>query len=515
MDETKAGTLPVTIAPDGQSEPRWPALVAFFTVWCIPQTTAQRTAHVSLGSAFLVHVLASLGAVLLTILFVAIAETLGPLGILGVIEALIDALAEIVVEIGRQPKENVLVLVIVVVLVELGFLAAALLVTPWGAQDEPIRSSFAHALRRVWLVTAHVLVAVFLVGVLGTTLSRMDTAWYAAYIATEPVPPQPPTEAPPGSRAWRAYEEAKQRYWREMRLWSGIVESKKPWHFRHLEDKIGCACLLSVFWIVWALLRSVAAPRRLAPFVRPPTCEACGYNLTAIPLESRCPECGEPVILSLGPNARAGTPWQRRREIGRLAALRRCSLDSFSRPRQFGRQIRIVSPGSDHGRFLCVHLPVIFAVSAFAMATYVVGEWVRRGRWYPGGSSTLEGAVLRIGGITGCLVVLAALGLTLLSAGLIGVWFSLRDKRNLLRGSVQVASYLAGMLTLWVALACALAVVLAMLENAGWFRAAETATGINDELLAFVTWLIPNLVCLVAYFSLVARGTAGLRYANW
>jgi len=51
-------------------------------------------------------------------------------------------------------------------------------------------------------------------------------------------------------------------------------------------------------------------------------------------------------------------------------------------------------------------------------------------------------------------------------------------------------------------------------EKARLFRIIEDVTGIDDGVLAFFAWLIPNLVCAVTYFGLVARGTAGLRYAN-
>ena len=40
--------------------PRWPAWMAFFTAPWVPLTTAVRTDHVSLKSAFLVHLLSLL-----------------------------------------------------------------------------------------------------------------------------------------------------------------------------------------------------------------------------------------------------------------------------------------------------------------------------------------------------------------------------------------------------------------------------------------------------------------------
>ena len=39
-------------------------------------------------------------------------------------------------------------------------------------------------------------------------------------------------------------------------------------------------------------------------------------------------------------------------------------------------------------------------------------------------------------------------------------------------------------------------------------------TGIYRDLLAQLTWLLPNLACCIGYCLLVRRGTAGTQYAN-
>lgn len=463
----------------------------------------------SLFDAFVVHFLSAVAIILLVSVLIGIAEVPGAVGITGAVWGLMTVLGGITEEFARYPWQVGLTTAAIGASIELGFVALALVITPWGAQDEPIRSSFANALRRTWLHTTHALVAVLLVGTLGTTLSRMETAWDSTYPIPAPEwPERPPEDLPRDSQAWKDYQKDRQRLWEQHRKWMKELESKQPWYFRHLEIIIIDASVLSAIWLAWALLRAVGAPRRTPPIPRPPTCEACGYNLTTIPMESRCPECGEPVMHSLGPNTRCGTPWQRRTEVGRLAAWWRCCVDSISRPRQFGRQVRVVSLGTDHRRFLVTHLPIVFILTAVGVILLFVVDTGQN----PFAEEPIVAFV--VCPLLGTMVTLATLGLTMLAAGVVGLWYVIQDKRNLLAGSMQIASYLAGYLTLWIAFAWATGAIVMAMNEAGLFHIMENVSGIDDDLLAFFAWLIPNLVCAVAYFDLVARGTAGLRYAN-
>ena len=82
--------------------------------------------------------------------------------------------------LARKPKEVVLTILGIALLVELGFLGVGYLVMPWGAYDEPLGASFRHALRRVWLQTPHVVLIIATVGAIGIPLSRWDRAWQQA-----------------------------------------------------------------------------------------------------------------------------------------------------------------------------------------------------------------------------------------------------------------------------------------------------------------------------------------------
>jgi hypothetical protein len=496
-------------APAPEAEPaRWSAWMAFLTAWCLPATTARRTNHTHLAEAFAIHLASALLVFLLLCLFIGVAEVAGPVGIVGALVGMLKVLDDVLGDFARNPKETTLVLAGSAIFIELGFLALALLITPWGARDEPFRVSYTHALRRVWLHSAHGLVAVLLVGTWGTTLSRMDTAWHDAYPVAAPTWPAQPTGVPRDSQAWQDYQAAVQEASKQYTEWWQEIRRKKPWYLHHLEVSIGGTCILSALWLVWALLRAVGAPRRTPPIVRPPTCEACGYNLTTIPMESRCPECGEPVALSLGPAARPGTPWERRRELGRLTAWWQCCVELSRRPKQFARQIPVVSPGANHRRFLFFHLPIVFVIALVGLnAAFVIDT---------GRTPFTEAPEVAFGvfPMLSALVTLGAAALTLAAALLTGLWYAITDKRNLLPGSMQIACYLAGVLTLCIAFAWLTGLSVAALAEANVFQTLENIILVHDDLLTFLAWFMPNIVWLVGFFGLVFRATAGLRYAN-
>jgi hypothetical protein len=88
--------------------------------------------------------------------------------------------------------------------------------------------------------------------------------------------------------------------------------------------------VLALFWASHA----VTGVRRLQPTVAlPPTCEQCGYNLSFLSTEGRCPECGTPIAESLEPDrARPGPAWESRPSP--RTWLRAAAAVAF-RPRQF------------------------------------------------------------------------------------------------------------------------------------------------------------------------------------
>jgi hypothetical protein len=97
-------------------------------------------------------------------------------------------------------------------------------------------------------------------------------------------------------------------------------------------------------------------------------CEACGYILTGLPAEGKCPECGRAIAESL-PARRIGSPWQQRPG---LAAWWRTSLTLLSSPRERFETLRVDRRRSRlllfvnlaHAAVLFVApMPLIFVVS--------------------------------------------------------------------------------------------------------------------------------------------------------
>jgi len=266
---------------------------------------------------------------------------------------------------------------------------------------------------------------------------------------------------------------------------------------------IGVAC---VVWILWALLQAAVVRRPAPPIARPPMCEFCGYNLTGTPIESRCPECGQLAIDSLGPEARPGTPWDHAERGGRLGAWWRCGVNAICRPRQFGRQIRIGPQTHRHRRFLATHLPLIFLFGAQGMA----GCFLYKHPTY----AEEPGIVWAVPPVFGCLAMLAALTIAGLAAGLVGLVYSLRNERNLLPASMQMACYLGLYITAWTAFSSALSVVLFILSEEDMLHLLAKQLKTYEGFLIFCAWVLPNLALLAGFLVLLWRGTGATQYAN-
>jgi rRNA maturation protein Nop10 len=482
---------PATMTPDEQ---RWPAWMTFATVGILPATTARRTEQVSLGAAYVVHFLGALGIIIVCFFWGAWAGLHGSATMIDIMIEMLDFLDTVVREVARHPVEGILISVACVVGAEVGYVLGALLCAPWGADHEPFRASIRNAIHRAWLHTPHIVLVLLLGG--GPAVYLMRAADEA------------------GSTSWRQAEAKMQRtHGRTIdyggKEWNKAFQrrmSRHPFYVRCGYEIGTVLCFAGGAWWLWSLLRFIGTPRRLSPVARPPTCENCGYNLTGITLDGRCPECGESAVLSLGPDVRAATPWQRHRPLGRWRALLRCSAEAGRRPASFGRQLPLSAQRGDHRWVLASRLPVLFFIGwAGIIACYIADT----GRWPLGEDFPVLWAV---GPVVGYFASVGGVTVALLAAGLVGLVYRVKTGRNLLAGAMQAACYSAGYLVLWVIMTFILAAAAFVAED--YTRRLSMPRYERGLLIYGLLVFLPNILGLAGYVWLIARITAGTRYAN-
>jgi len=333
---------------------------------------------------------------------------------------------------------------------------------------------------------------------------------------TWPTQPTYPRNAAPDSQQMKEYNAAMQEYQKQVQAagqkWSQTWaerRKRRPFLVKYGPVFIGYGCFMAVIWILWALFRAVGIRRQKVPVSRDPMCEFCGYNLIGTAVDSRCPECGQWVTASLGDDVRAGSPWDRRHEVGLWRAWWRCCVDAVFRGRHLGRQLRI-NPPSHAGRgFLLMHLVPIFLIGGIGIALCIM---ISEGT----DVLTEENGVIvwGVAPVVGYFSSLTALVLALLSASLVGMIYTVQRQRNLLPAAMQVASYLGGYLVAWACFASVCSVIVIALDEADVLRAWGKVLHIDGELLGFFGWFLPNLLWVGVYLLLVWRGTAGAQYAN-
>lgn len=507
-DETSHGAASADEEVSQSSQPRWSGARAFLLGWLLPSTMAQRTQDLSLRRTWLVHFVAGLTAAVVIVVAIICTELHEPLTPAAIAIGIGEGLGKLADEFRRHPYAMAFEMLGVFLLIETGHAVLSLLLMAWGARDEPLRSSYRNALRQVWLRTAHVIPAAILISCVAVPLSRMERDWNAGYSVPAPEWPEMPVGAAPGSKAMTEYNDALQDYWPVHSDWRSVRDSVKPWYLLASSTLVAVAVVFGISWFLWAMLRSIGAPRRVAPIARPPMCENCGYNLLTIPPQSRCPECARPVLASLGPDVRPGPMWQNRRTVGRVSAWFRCVLDPVRRPTEFGMQCRLGSHRVDHRLFLLLHLPPIFLTALAAIVHLfisTVGSEIDR---------ELIMIFVSISFSAAFACCIGTLGVTLAASTIIGLHHSLREKRNLLPGAMQVASYLGGFLMLWAMLGALLILGVVAMGLAGIFESLQDRWGINTNAATRFAIVAPNVLVGIWYLVLLSRGTTATRYAN-
>jgi hypothetical protein len=384
--------------------------------------------------------------------------------------------------------------------VELGLVSLAWLLAGWGAVDEPLFASYRHALRRVWLQSGQAVVVALMIFCAVFAINTSVEAWQDAH------------------------EHELAALWEELhtdvdhdefiRKWQRIEDLQwkmEPWYVRLKSVMTFWTMVLSTAWLLWSLLRSVGIRRNPAAAERPPTCETCGYNLTGLSMDGRCPECGTAVADSLGDDHRQGSPWDRRRRIGYLSAWWQCLWNPIVDPYRFARQLRACSETTVHRGYLLIN--VALTTAAIGLAASAIWAVMTSAYRYDTQRMLWENFCILVAG-AGLIGGLFALAFCLFSAGLIALWYRWLQLRSLLAAAFQCASYLSGYLLLATVLSMATGMAMMVANQQQWFSPISDAYDLPHELLTAAVWFVITMLCLLVYIPLLLRATAGTRYAN-
>ena len=459
---------------------RWSAWMALLAAPWLPRKTAARTSHVSLSAAYLVHAGAAAIVVLVVLATAAARDMRGPLGLRTVVAAMGRVIDDLFASTPTSPQVLAGALVATALGIEAAYAGLAVALAAWGARDETFGESCAHAFRWTWLHTTHTMIAALLLGSLMVPLQRAGGAWFRANVAPLATPLRTSFSS-----------EAVARYYQKLT----DLHASRPWYLKRADEMVGVAFLVLGTWVLRGLLVGLGTHRRTDPVEPPPLCDACGYNLTGLDLDQRCPECGEPILASIGPAARPGVAWER---LDRWRAWPRCWLDAMVRPRWFGRQMRVWSGRGVHRWVLLAHAALmgLFVAAAIYLddpSPPSLGKWV--------------GLAL-----AAWLTAAVALIAITLAAGLVATRYWIRDRTNLLPGTMQAASYSAGHAAL--GLVAWLIIVCWLIRQVGWITALATLTGRAEwELYALIA-IGPAVFWIIAYLRLLLRIASGLRFAS-
>ena len=199
-------------------------------------------------------------------------------------------------------------------------------------------------------------------------------------------------------------------------------------------------------WAWWMLLRAVTARPGITQPRLDPMCEYCGYNLSHTPVESRCPECGQPAVQSIG-HPRPPTSWEQRRGVRRVGAYVTNLFAAVFRPTRFFRAMPGWSGTATARTIAMLHIALASIASAPFIAALQYIEFNRtignvRFAFYSVESAVIHATWPPFWSFMG---TFAFVGVT---AAIAGVWVSIKHGRNLLVPVLKVFCYCSAIFVL-------------------------------------------------------------------
>ncbi len=491
---------------------RWPLHYAWITSWIYPATTARKTAHVARWKAWLFHVF-TLMMILMTIAVIVATADGNTISVEATFDRLFSFLNDLIHEFQAHTFQVLSIFFFSFLGIETLFLLLAFFTMAWGARDESIKASFRSALKRVWICTANLLPALIIVATMALALNNLSDSQNKPTFnwPTRPAPFTVTSSDPNFVKLDAEYKAAIAQFnldsQKASKQWQAWRKSL-PWYVKNPEFIIVILSAIAWMWFIWALLRSVGARRDVPPMDRPPLCEYCGYNLTTMPMESRCPECGETIVKSLGPDVRRGVAWEQQGKSTRWSAWKECFVEPILRSKEFGRKLQVTQSVTVHRNYLFRNLPIIFAIGMLSMLSGFVIDQGINGLWIEMPEFFFVTAMFGFACVIGSVVV------TLFGGWLIGWAHSVKHKRNLMPVAIQASCYLSGFLILWAIFGAMNALFVYLGYEFRIFHNIRDVTGMYVDTIAQLSWFVPNVTFGVYYLLLIARTTSGAWYAN-
>lgn len=470
-----------------------------------PRHAAAQSHHIPVWLAFIGHLAIGFTAFATCVTIVAFVGPYLQNRNLTALEQFLYPWGELIGPEGRR-FWNIMEFLLACGMIELAFILAALCGVAWGARDERLRDSFAHAFRQTWLHTANVaLIAILCTLAISSLMSLRDSHARQIEKVLGPYPKRPTTpRSPVTNDEWRTYQKESQEHWDTyQQLWEQSLVSPL---FRHSEGIYGGLCLTTALVTLTLLFTLIGIDRRNQHHELVPLCDRCGYNLSVTPITSLCPECGLNVRDSLGYQVRLGTAWEREYKSYPIRAWLQTARLAIFKPKTLGRQFKTRTLTNHHHLFWLPTLISIFLISymgVFTVTLVMDSRMVNIVNWT---------FVFFILPMTSCIVTLILFVLTQLNALFDGLWLSYKNKRNLLGAASRAATYCSAYLILSTLVAVCIGIGATMIIES---RILESSTDrYFAKSLIGMAWACVCLILLLIQSALTRRAIRAAQYAN-
>ncbi|MGN6368548.1 MAG: hypothetical protein ACTHN5_09830 [Phycisphaerae bacterium] len=292
-----------------------------------------------------------------------------------------------------------------------------------------------------------------------------------------------------------------------------------------LENIIGPLTLAILALSLWTLISLVIAVRADyrspadLPQPHDPWCELCGYNLTGINPETRCPECGKSIAESLSPHTRPPTPWESRPSLFNLSAVRGQLSQIIRQPRQLFFSMPTLTGQRPAQRWLIASVSLVGLLATAILPAYnlLCNPPADRMDWaWP----LLVGSLFV--GFVWAILALMMVGIE--TAG-IATFSRIRAKREpdfggpgsregvFLGTSAKVTAYSSILMVPWVFLGGA-QLIASQYWNLHHFTMHLHVSWRVEQILLAASLSIAHIGGLLWYEITVYRGIRGIQYAN-